>query len=139
MKKAIAIVFILFPHYSYSASCSDLPFYGFKDYGGNEYAFYASEKDLSDVPTWHADSKEPPLSIGDATKTANTWATEYEHRLSLTMVLLMKRGCDNLQGHWVYLFMYQSDNPEHTKTDGFEMIGVLLNGQRLVPQKKPAY
>ncbi|WP_162926401.1 hypothetical protein [Teredinibacter purpureus] len=135
MNKALIILLLFFPVGCFSASCTNLPFYGYTDYEGEEYAFYASHKDLEGVPTWGSDSEEPPLSVGKATKIANLWASKNKIQLSLFSVMFMQRECVSLKGHWVYLFMYQSEEPSHNKEDGFVMVGVLQNGALLLPEK----
>lgn len=138
MNRTLIFLSLLFPASCFSASCTNLPFYGYTGYEGVEYAFYASHKDLRGVPTWNAGSEEPSLSIGEATKIANLWASKNAMPLTLFSVMFMQRECVILKGHWVYLFMYQSADPKHNKEDGFVMVGVLQNGALLLPEKRYA-
>ncbi|WP_041590127.1 hypothetical protein [Teredinibacter turnerae] len=136
MNKVLIFLLLCMPVCCFSASCINLPFYGYTDYEGEEYVFYASQKELVGVPTWDPRNEEPPLSVGKATKIANLWASKYKIQLSLFSVMFMQRECASLKGHWVYLFMYQSKEPSHNKEDGFVMVGVLQNGVLLLPEKQ---
>ena len=138
MVRVIIFILLMSPVSAFATSCDNLPFFSFEGFDGVDYAFYAKKQLLSDVPKWDSSNIEPPLSIGEARKIAERWATKSGFKLTIFRVTLEKRDfyCESLSGHWVYLFHFVLDKEGHIKHEGFKSVGVLMNGELLLPEVK---
>ena len=136
MIRVLIFIILMSPISVLASSCDVYAFFGFTDYDGKKYSFHAPSEVLAQSPKWNPESNEPPLSFGKAKEIAENWSAKSEIKLSNYFVTLINRGefCDRLSGHWVYLFHFRSEEKEHLRKEGAKMVGVLMNGELLLPE-----